>query len=273
MSSYININGKWIPAGNAGLAIDNRAFRYGDGFFETIRVEKGQLPLGPLHFERFFRTASILGFSVPTLLTAARLEQEILLLAQKNRCSERARIRVTAWRGQGGLLETEGGLEYCMECWPLAATTGQLNENGLVLGIYPDAQKSPDFLAPLKSANFLLYRMAALYAHRQRWNDAILLNTRQQVCDTCIANIFWIQEGQVFTPPVSDGPVAGVFRQHLLQHIPVIERSATIEDVLNADEVFLTNAIRGIRWVQSIGSKSYTSRQAVEIYRQWGQTF
>ena len=262
-----------MPAGNAGLAVDNRAFRYGDGFFETIRVQNAELPLGPLHFERFFRTASVLGYRVPTLLTAGRLEREILQLAQKNKCSERARIRLTAWRGQGGLLETEGGLDYCIECWPLPATTGQMNENGLVLGVYPDAQKNPDLLAPLKTANFLLYRLAALYAHRQRWNDAIVLNTRNQVCDTCIANIFWIKQGKLFTPALTDGPVAGVFRQYLLQQMPVTERSATIDDLLNADEVFLTNAIRGIRRVQSIGAKNFTSSQTVEIYRQWGQTF
>ena len=79
--------------------------------------------------------------------------------------------------------------------------------------------------------------------------------------------------GKIFTPALTDGPVAGVFRQHLMQQLPVTESSASIDDLLNADEVFLTNAIRGIRWVQCIGSKNYGSTQAVEIYRQWGQTF
>jgi branched-chain amino acid aminotransferase len=273
LSTLININGRLISAAQANPAPDNRAFRYGDGFFETIRVSEGRVLLSQHHFRRFFAAAAQLKFDIPALLNAERLEKEILQLVEKCGLANHARVRLAAWSGNGGLFEGPYTLHYQIECWPLTKEQTEWNENGLILGFFTEGRKAPDGLANIKSSSFQLYSFAARFAKAQKWNDAIVLNTRDQICDCCIANIFWIHNRNIFTTPLHDGPVAGVFREHLMQHIQVMEKSATVDDLLNADEIFVTNAIRGIRWVQRLDEKQYGSNQTLEIYRKIRQTF
>ena len=132
-------------------------------------------------------------------------------------------------------------------------------------------KKSCDILSNLKHNNYLPYVMAALHAKKQKWNDAIVLNSEGRVADTTIANIFFIKDGKIFTPALEEGCVAGVMRKAVVKQLMVdgwqmTERAATIEDIMNADEVFLTNSIYDIRWVQRIGDKEYSNLLTQKIY-------
>jgi branched-chain amino acid aminotransferase len=113
--------------------------------------------------------------------------------------------------------------------------------------------------------------MAAIYAKENKLNDCLVLNVHDRVCDASIANIFWIKNDMVYTPPLSEGCVAGVIRKCLMEglqgtRLKVQERVCEINDLENADEVFLTNAIQGIRWVKQFRIKGYTNRMVKEIY-------
>ena len=110
-----------------------------------------------------------------------------------NAAEKLARIRLTAWRGEGGLLEGDDTLHYAIECWPLDEAMDQFNENGLVIGIYPEARKAADAFSRYKTNNFLAYSLAARHAKAMRWNDALLLNTGGRLVDSCIANLFIIK--------------------------------------------------------------------------------
>ncbi|MBI3882958.1 MAG: aminotransferase class IV, partial [Sphingobacteriales bacterium] len=154
--------------------------------------------------------------------------------------------------------------------WQLPEESGQLNNNGLVLGIYKDVKKSYDVLSNLKHNNYLPYVMAALYAKKEKWNDAVILNTEGRLCDTAIANIFIIKDTVVYTPALSEACVAGVMRQIIVNNlaavgVEIIEKELSVDELLNADEVFITNTIRQIQWVQSIGDKTYINMQIQKI--------
>jgi branched-chain amino acid aminotransferase len=200
------------------------------------------------------------------------LENEILALLRKNGHDKTARIRLTVFRGDGGLYDDiDHKPNYLLQSWALTDDSGTWNSNGLVLGIYADVKKSCDMLSNLKHNNFLPYTMAALFAKKQKWNDAVLLNTEGRICDTTIANIFLIKDEIVHTPSLAEGCIAGVMRKNILQQLAknntrVIEDEITIEDLLQADEVFLTNSIYNIRWVQNIGDKKYSNIQTQKIY-------
>ncbi len=103
-------------------------------------------------------------------------------------------------------------------------------------------KKSCDSLANLKSNNYLPYLMAALYAKKIRVNDCILLNNFDRICDTTIANIFIMKEGIIYTPPLSEGCVAGVMRKFVINKLgsrfKILEKQISIEDLKKADEVF-----------------------------------
>jgi branched-chain amino acid aminotransferase len=175
-------------------------------------------------------------------------------------------------RGDGGLYDAVNHApNYIIETWELAEGNGLLNDNGLVSGIYHDAKKSCDILSNLKHNNYLPYLMAALYAKKEKWNDAILLNSHGSICDSTIANVFIIKNEELFTPALDEGCLAGVMREHIIATLKstawkVNETTITVDDVLNADEVFLTNSIHNIRWVKSIGTSSYTNSITQKIY-------
>ena len=141
----------------------------------------------------------------------------------------------------------------------------------LVLGIYKDAKKSCDVLANLKHNNFLPYALAALHAKKQKWNDALLLNAEGGICDATIANIFLIKDEIIYTPSLNQGCIAGIMRKNIIDVLKasnyvIVEGKLGVEDMLAADEVFLSNSIYNIRWVQSVEDKKYSNLFTQKIY-------
>jgi len=267
---FLCYNGKFTPAADPILTADNRSFRYGDGCFETMKVYQGNVLLPDLHFERLFATLNLLHFDIPQHFTKDYFTGLILELCTRNNASRLARIRVTVFRSDGGLYDPLNNLpNFIIQCWELSKNILELNENGLVLDVFPDVKKSCDKLSSIKSNNCLPYVMAAMYAKQHRLNEAVLLNQYGRIADSTIANVFIVHQKTIITPPLSEGGVCGVMRKHLLtRDLPfkVIEQPLTIEDLETADEIFLTNAIYGVRWVGLFKDSSYGNATAVVLH-------
>lgn len=259
-------NGKFLEGGQPSLHPDDRGYRYGDGLFETIRVSNGTMPLWDLHMSRLLSGLDILKITLPKLSSSETLKKQVTELCSRNRLVN-ARIRISVSRGEGGILEHAISPNICIQSWPLDEAVPRFNQNGLQLGIYRDAAKSADLLANLKSSNYLIYVMAALHARDHKWNDALVLNTHGRIADTSIANICWVREGRVFTLPQTEGPVNGVMLQWLKSKLEIHEEALHPEQLPSADEVFITNAVRGIQWVGRIENMEFNSfSTAFNIY-------
>jgi len=155
---------------------------------------------------------------------------------------------------------------FVIECFPLEAEMYTLNENGLVAGVAIGIAKSADALSNLKSCNALVYAIAAKQAKENKWNDALICNTNGHIIESTIANIFWIKDNLIYTPPLSEGCVAGVMRRYIMERTTINEKALSIDELLQADEVFLTNAIRKIRWVGNIGTIYYSNNVTKDLY-------
>lgn len=264
MNVCLNHNGKILEAGAPLITAGSRGFRFGDGLFETMKLANGQIALANYHFERLFAGMQLLDFAIPVHFTDSFFLEQIIGLCGKNGNGQTARVRLTVFRGEGELFTAAPDLpHYIIETFPLLHE-GTLNENGLVLGLYEDACKAPGKFSMVKSNNYLLYAMAARHAKKQRWNDCLILNSNGAVCESTIANVFIIKEGVIRTPGLEEGCVAGVMRRYLLDRLPglgynVQEQPVTVQMIREADEVFLTNAVRRIRWVQCFGDTRYTN--------------
>lgn len=275
--NYTCFNGKILPSDQPVLHASNRGYRFGDGLFETMKILRGKILLEDLHFKRLISGLSLLKIALPSTVTADRLKDEIRTLCGKNKCDELARVRLSVSRGDGGLYDGGTKPDYVIECWPLDESANNLNENGLVIDIFPDSRKSIDKFSGLKSASFQPYVMAALFAKEQKLNDCLLLNSAGRIADSTIANLFLVKEGRISTPALSEGCVAGVMRDHLITALGgegqlVTETTVSAEDLAVADEIFLTNVIKGIRWVSQCRDKSYTNQHAVKIYERFVKT-
>lgn len=264
----ICFNGKIIAAGKPVLMVDNKSYRYGDGLFETMKLVSKNISLEKYHFERFFTGLQQMGFDIPALATKEKLKQQVILLCEKNNCAESGRVRLSAFRGNGGIYEGNNDLHYTIEARPLERSVNHLNENGYIIGIYTDAKKSCDKFSNIKSANYLPYVMAARYAKQNKWNECLVVNMHERVADATIANIFLIKDEQIITPPLTEGCVNGVMRRYLIEQLPVKQTALTIGDILSADELFLTNAVQGIRWIKQFGDKTYGNLKTSQIHRE-----
>jgi branched-chain amino acid aminotransferase len=201
MSLFINFNGKLLPEDDKIIRANNRGLRYGDGLFETMKLQNGEIRLFDLHMERLFKGLALLKFDIPALFTKEFLRESILQLSHKNRMEQLARVRLNVFRGAGGLYDPEDlHPNYVIEIMPLPDHYLHLNENGLVVDIYPDARKTCDILSNSKTNNYLPYLMAALHAKQNKLNDCFVLNQHDRICDATIANIFWIKDSVIFTP-------------------------------------------------------------------------
>lgn len=276
--NYFNYNGKIFKEGSPIIGADNRGLRYGDGLFETMKIKNGQLVFEDEHFARLWKGLRVLQFEIPKHFTVDSLRLEIITLAKKNGHEVAARIRLNIIRGDGGLYDAKNhGPHYIIQTWKLPDENGQWNGNGLVLGIYEEVKKGCDILSNIKHNNYLPYVMAALHAKSEKWNDAIVLNSNGRICDTTIANVFMVKDRTIYTPSLNEGCVAGVMRKIFIKKMTelgwqLVEKELPVDDLLNADEVFLTNSIYNLRWVQSIGDSVYQSTIFKQIYTEVIQT-
>jgi branched-chain amino acid aminotransferase len=271
--TWLNYNGKLYKSDELLISPNNRSFRYGDGCFETMKMIDGRIVLQQLHFERLFASLDKLQFQNQSFFNAAYLLQQVEVLAKKNELAKLARVRLMVFRGDGGLYETENlSPNYLIQTWELNEANNKLNENGLVIDIYNDAKKVCDDFSQIKSNNYLCYAMAALWAKKNKLNDALVLNNFNGIADATIANVFIVKDGIVKTPALTEGCVGGVMRRYLLEcmrkeNMTVEETHIDVNDIYAASEMFLTNAAYGIRWVQHCGDKNYQQQIATVLFK------
>ena len=271
--NYINFNGKVIIGNEPIITAQNRGLRYGDGIFETIKMKNGKLILIDAHLERLWKGMLSLKFSIGKFFTKEKLIEEIIALAKKNKLQD-ARVRLTIVRGDGGIYDAKNHTpNYIIEAISLPEGNGELNSNGLQLCYFEDARKSIDSFSKLKTNNYLPYFMGALFAKENHCNDAIIFNSEGNICDTTIANIFYIKNKIGYTPALTQGCVAGVMRNWLVEKIQALgftvnETVVTKNDLLTADEVFLSNSIYNIRWVKNIEETFFTNEIVFKICEQ-----
>jgi len=259
------------------LTANNRGFRYADGLFETLKFKNNEIILADEHLARLWNGMKMMEFDLPKLFTPDYIEDQILALISKNK-STSARVRLTVFRGNGGLYDPENlHPNFIIETMPLETHHGQLNSNGLQCCIYREAIKVIDSFSNLKSNQFLPYVMGALYARKNKFNDAILLNSNNSICDSTIANVFLIKGEAIQTPPLADGCVAGVMRAFVINELKksgyhISEETIMIDQLLDADEVFLTNSIYNIRWVAGIAESQYQNSRTQQLFHLLQQT-
>lgn len=259
---FVCLNGTMLPASEPVLLPGNRSFRYGDGIFETIRMVDGRMPLASLHFERLFKSLRLL--KIGSSFFEYQLSEWIIELCQLNGCLQGARVRLTLFRDNAGA-------GFLIEAEPLDPAYTTWNETGWQIGIYPDARKSIDALSNLKSANYLPYVMADLFARENNLDEALVLNSANSIADASKANIFIIRNGALYTPALHQGCVDGVMRRWLIDRLKskgfaVYQEAVSEAELLAADEVFLTNALYGLRWVKQYGNKVYGHSLSRRIY-------
>jgi branched-chain amino acid aminotransferase len=262
-ATFLNYNGNIIESTQPVFTAANRAFRYGDAVFESIRLMHGDILFFEKHLSRLSKSMELLGMNAHDDLTFHKLYLSIRHLDQVNHLKGNGRIRLEVFRNDGGLYTPySNDVSYVIETSPLSVKTYDMNDNGLKIELYTDIKKPVSRLSNLKSSNALYYVMAGLHKNKLKIGDCLVLNTDGRIAEAISSNIFLVENNNVFTPSLSEACVAGVMRESIIEHlknqnVTVIEKGIAIEDLLKANEIFLTDVIHGIRWVAAFRNKRY----------------
>jgi len=263
MEQMIIYNGNLIPENEFSGLASNRAFLYGDGIFETIRIISGKAVFLPSHFKRMTAGAEAMMMELPENWNLETIQAEIDKLLNHNEITEGARIRITVFRNPGGYFMPDSlNASYVMHCAPVDSNLFVLNPEGKNIDMYPDMRKQYTKLSPFKTLNTQIYVMASVWAKKQGLDDALIQNDQLAIIEASSSNLFIVSNGVLYTPAVTDGCLGGVMRMNIINlaiahNYKVYECRLTPQNLLVADEIFLTNSICGLQWISSYKTKRY----------------
>lgn len=261
--NYILHNDEFVVTEAPILTAQNRGFRYGDGLFESMRMINGKLKFAAQHADRLQAGMKALKIEGGNLLDEYFLKQKTAELSKKNKLKDNVRFRLSVYRAGDGLYTPDSNKSgYVLEASPLAENAYELNKKGLIVDVFDEMAKSIDKLSNFKTSNSLLYVMAGLYKKQHRLDEAFILNQNGFLCESLSSNVFVVYDKQIYTPALSEGCIAGVMRSVVMNiakssDIALTEAQINPEVLKEAEEVFITNAVGGIRWVMGYGRKRY----------------
>lgn len=263
MSQYLYIHGKILPVKKAVISLQDRGFRFGDGVFETCLIRNGVIYDWNAHFSRL--KAGLLAIRIQAEIS--NLEKKSQELIKKNKIKSGI-LRIAISRGVGsiGYLPLKG-IKPTIIIETLENRTKPKAPIKLMVSSY--LKPSPKSLpVNYKISNGLNSILARIESTEKNYFDAILLNEKNQICETSSANIFWIKDNVLYTPHLSCGCLAGTIREKIikLSKIKIKLVKTKLNDLLKADEVFITNTSIGVLRVDEISKKKFTIKKYSKIF-------
>ncbi len=260
---YINFNGSILPADQLIFRANNRGFRYGDGLFESMRFLKGKLKFPEMHIDRIQKGMKLLKFDNCSLIDTWFIREKVEELIRRNKTGADARIRLTVFRDSEGLYSpVSNKFAYLLEIQKLEESQYVLNKKGFIIDVFDEIPKPVNAFSNLKTCNAMVYVLAGIYKNQNDLDEVLILNQHGFLCESVSSNVFVVYDRKLYTPALNEGCIAGVMRQVVIRlakenNIELVEAQIN-PDILNeADEVFLTNAAKGIQWVMGYNNKRY----------------
>ncbi|KQB44515.1 Branched chain amino acid: 2-keto-4-methylthiobutyrate aminotransferase [Flavobacterium daejeonense] len=259
----INFNGTLVTQ-ESNILTQNRGFLYGDAVFETVKIVNSQVLYLEDHYFRLMASMRVVRMEIPMDFTMEYFEEQILSLTNKLGISVAARARVTVFRNDGGYyLPIDKTVSFLVHATALDSTLYAIEEGEYEVDLFKDFYVTKQLLSSIKSTNRLLNVTASIFASENGLDNCLLLNDSKNVVEAIQGNIFMLVGNKLVTPPVSEGCVNGVLRKQLLKLAKTIEGVEVAEEVISpfdlqkADELFVTNVIKGIQPITKYRKKTF----------------
>ena len=256
-------NGEYVQIDDIQYKDLKRGFSFGDGAFETIKVINGKPVFLKHHLKRLNLAIEKLKLCPDQLFQLNVIESVIIDLLQLNEIYEGGFVRISIYRsGQGTYLPETNDLSYIIETNSLKENSYSTNKKGLKIGVYDDILKPLNILSPYKLANAQLYVLASIFFKENQLDDALIKNENGNIIETTNSNLFISSNGVLYTPALSEGCVGGIMRMQVINlaisnGMLVYENPIQLQHLLSADEIIITNSIKGIRWIGQYKDKRY----------------
>jgi branched-chain amino acid aminotransferase len=264
----VNFNGVLISSENIKLSLENRAFKYGDAIFETVKVLNKKVVFWEDHYFRLMASMRMLRMKIPIEFTLEFLEQEILKTVAAQQEANAYRIRLNIFRKDGGLYTPKTNkIDFTIE---VKESTYQIKDF-YSLDVYKDFYNYSGLLSTIKTNNRMVNTLASIFAEENDLDNCILLNEKKGVVEVTNGNIFVVKGKVVKTPALTEGCIKGITRLKVLEilfknkELTIEETSISPFEIQKADEVFITNAIIGVQPVTNYKKKTFTTEIGKKI--------
>jgi branched-chain amino acid aminotransferase len=263
----INLNGKLIQESVNVLNASNRAFKYGDALFETLKIKNLDVLFIEDHYFRLMASMRMLRMEIPMSFTLEFFESEILSLVKSNNLTD-ARVRFSIFRKDGGLyIPISNKVSYLVESTPLKITIKEKYK----IDLFKDYYIYSGILSTLKTTNKITNVLASIYASENEFENCVLVNEKKQVVEAINGNIFLVNGNTIKTPAIESGCVKGIARKKIIEIIlknnefSIEEGTISPFDLQKADEIFLSNVIVGVQPVTSYKKTNFNIQVAKKI--------
>ena len=267
----INYNGELLSS-ESNISNTNRAFLYGDGVFETLKIVNNKILFLEDHYFRLMASMRIVRMQIPNNFTLEYLEEQLLSLAKANHCADSARVRFTVFRNNGGFyLPKTRTVSFLIQISPLDKMHYSFSDATYEVDLYKDFFIAKQLLSTIKTTNKMINVTGSIFADENDLQNCLLLNNEKNVVEALNGNLFMLMGNKLITPSIEDGCLNGIMRKQVIQiakkieNIEVLEQSISPFDLQKADELFITNVIIGIQPITKYRKKEYKTDLAKEI--------
>ncbi len=261
----INFNQQILPRQSAILLSENRGLKYGDAIFETLKVIDTKVVFAEEHYFRLMASMRMLRMKIPMYFTFEFFTSEILKTVTENKI-EKARVRFSVWRKDGGLLlPKDNTINFLIEASQFTYSSKEV----YVVDLFKDYYQSSGLLSTIKTNSKLLNVLASIFADENELDNCVLLNEKKHIVEAMNANIFITKGNTVYTPTIEEGCLKGIIRHKVIELLEKEDAYTCVQtqispfELLKADEVFVTNSIIGIQSVSQYRKKKYSTKLAL----------
>ncbi len=261
----INFNGTIIP-NNSNSLVQNRAFLYGDAVFETVKIIDAKILFLEDHYFRLMSSMRVVRMEIPMNFTMEYFEKQIIDLAKDKNLENSARARITVFRNEGGYyLPVNNTVSFLINAESLENKLYSIDQKEYQVDLYTDFYVTKQLLSSIKTTNKILNVTASIYANENDLDNCLLLNDSKNVVEALQGNVFMLKGNKLITPPISEGCLNGVMRKQILALAKKIENLEVVEEIISpfdlqkADELFITNVIKGIQPISKYRKKEYAT--------------
>ncbi len=267
----INFNGTLVTQ-ESNILTQNRGFLYGDAVFETVKIVNSKVLYLEDHYFRLMASMRVVRMEIPMYFTMEYFEEQVLMLVYKMGISESARVRITVFRNDGGYyLPIDQTVSFLVHATALDTILYSFEEKDYEVDLFKDFYITKQLLSSIKSTNRMLNVAASIFANENGLDNCLLLNDVKNVIEAIQGNIFMVLGGRLVTPPVSEGCLNGVMRKQVLnlaktiQGLEVVEEIISPFDLQKADELFITNVIKGIQPITRYRKKTFKTNVSQQL--------
>ena len=250
------INGRFVEKKDARISVFDNSLLYAEGLFETFLAIDDRILFAEDHLKRLYKGAKVIGLDIP--VSPDRLIKWMIKTANRHP-NKIKKLRMTITSGEAARWTGKQGKPQVI----LSISPHKIPQEPFSLLVSKYRVDQDSIFRRIKTISYAIHAAALKKAHKDNYNDALMLNTKGHVAEVTSANIFWVVKNKIFTPPITAGCLEGVTRKAVLTEskklgYKISERNVTVANILKADEIFISSSLKLIIGVGIIKDKRKT---------------